>query len=70
MDAVFCAMSPNSSLRSYVETLSDFSLAKLRRILRVHYQERAVFGVYQEYANKAMSRRINSYTALWTSVTK
>ena len=34
--AVIRAISPHSSLRSYVETLSDLSLAKLRRIIRVH----------------------------------
>ena len=36
VDAVICAISPYSGLRSYVETLSDLSLSKLRRILRVH----------------------------------
>ena len=31
VDTVLCAIFPHSSLRSYVEILSDFSLAKLRR---------------------------------------
>lgn len=50
VDAVIRAISPHSSLRSYVETLSDLSLAKLRRILRVHYREKAASEVYQKLA--------------------
>ena len=50
MDAVIRAISPHSSLRSYVETLNDLSLAKLRRILRVHYREKAASEVYQQLA--------------------
>ena len=47
MDAVIRAISPHSSLRSYVETLSDLSLAKLRRILCVHYRGKTASKVYQ-----------------------
>ena len=50
VDAVTRAISPHSSLRSYVETLCDLSLAKLRRILRVHYREKAASEVYQQLA--------------------
>ena len=50
VDAVICAISPHSSLRSYVETSSDLSLSKLRRILRVHYREKAASEVYQQLA--------------------
>ena len=50
VDAVIRAISPHSSLRSYVETLSDLSLSKLRRILRVHYKEKAASEVYQQLA--------------------
>ena len=50
VDAVICAISPHSSLRSYVETLSDLSLSKLRRILRVHYREKAASEIYQQLA--------------------
>ena len=50
VDAVIRAISPHSSLRSYVETLSDLSLAKLRRILRVHYREKTASEVYQQLA--------------------
>ena len=50
VDAVIRAISPHSSLRSYVETLSDLSQAKLRRILRVHYREKTASEVYQQLA--------------------
>ena len=55
VDAVIRAISPHresthSSLRSYVETLSALSLAKLRRILRVHYREETGSEVYQQLA--------------------
>ena len=50
VDAVICAISPHSSRRSYVETLCDFSLTKLRRILSVHHQEKAVSEVYHQLA--------------------
>ena len=33
-----------------METLSDLSLAKVRRILRVHYQDKAASEVYQQLA--------------------
>ena len=48
VDAVIRAISPHSSLRSHVETLYDLSLAKLRRILRIHYREKAASEVYQQ----------------------
>ena len=47
VDTVIRAISPHSSLRSYVETLSDLSLSKLRRILCVHYREKDATEVYQ-----------------------
>ena len=50
VDAVIRAISPHSSLRSYVETLSNLSLAKLRRILRVHNREKTASEVYQQLA--------------------
>ena len=50
VDAVICAISPYSGLRSYVETLSDLSLSKLRRILCVHYREKAASEVYRQLA--------------------
>ncbi|KAK2550083.1 hypothetical protein P5673_029269 [Acropora cervicornis] len=50
VDALIRAISPHSSLRSYVETLCAHSLAKVRRILRVHYREKAASEAYQQLA--------------------
>lgn len=37
IDAISYSISLQSSLRSYFETLRELSLAKLRKILQVHY---------------------------------
>ena len=50
VDAVIRAISLHSSLRSYVETLKDLSLPKLRKILRVHYREKSASELYQNLA--------------------
>ena len=50
VDAVISAISLHSSLRSYVETLKDLSLPKLRKILRVHYREKSASELYQNLA--------------------
>ena len=50
VDAVIRAISLPSSLRSYVETLKDLSLPKLRTILRVHYCEKSASELYQTLA--------------------
>ena len=48
--AVIRTISLHSSLRSYVETLKDLSLANLRKILRVHYREKSASELYQNLA--------------------
>ena len=50
VDAVIRAISLHSSLRSYVETLSNLSLPKLRKILRVRYREKSASELYQQLA--------------------
>lgn len=50
VDAVIRVISPHSSLRSYVETLKDLKLSKLRKILRVHYREKNASELYHELA--------------------
>ena len=50
VDAVIRAISLHSSLRSYVETLSNLSLPKLRKFLRVHYREKSASELYQQLA--------------------
>jgi len=50
IDAVIRSISPHSSFRSYVEMLTDLSLAKLRKILRVHYREKFASELYHQLA--------------------
>jgi len=47
VDATIRAISAHSSLRSYVETLPDLTLAKLRKILRNHYREKTASELYR-----------------------
>ena len=77
IDAVIRATSPHSSLRSYVETLSDVSLSKLRKILRVHYREKSASELYQQLATVFQQRKqeekkahSNSYSAPSICATK
>ena len=37
VDAVIRAISPHTSLRSYIETVPDLTIPQLRKILRIHY---------------------------------
>ena len=46
VEAVIKAISPHSTLRNYVLTLPDRSLAKLRKILRVFFQEKTSAELY------------------------
>ena len=46
--AVIKAISAHSTLRNYVLTLPDHSLAKLRKILRVFFQEKTSAELYQD----------------------
>ena len=50
VDAVIRAIYLQSRLKSYVETLKDQSLPKLRNILRVHYREISASELYQNLA--------------------
>ena len=45
-EAVIKAINPAISLRSYLEGKVDLTLAKLRRIMRSHYQERTATELY------------------------
>ena len=50
VEAVIKAMRPGLQLRSYVETLHDLTLPRLRQILRSHYKEKSGTQLYQELA--------------------
>jgi hypothetical protein len=73
VDAVIRAISLHSSLRSYVETLHDVSLPKLRKILRVHYREKSASELYQQLATIFSNPRkplSNSFFAPLTCATE
>lgn len=48
IDAVIRAISPNLKLRSYLGTMKELTLAKLRQILRAHYRQKSGTELYQE----------------------
>ena len=45
------SISAHSSVRGYVETLPDLTLAKLRKDLRVHYRQKTASELYQQLAS-------------------
>ncbi|XP_044171203.1 uncharacterized protein LOC122955528 [Acropora millepora] len=49
--AVMKAINPALSLRSYLEGKADLTLAKLRRIMRSHYQERTATELYHQLSS-------------------
>jgi hypothetical protein len=48
VDAVIRAISPHTSLRSYIETMPDLGLPQLRKILRIHYCEKTASELSQQ----------------------
>ena len=66
VDAVVRTISPQSSLRSYVETLSGLSLAYITK-RKLHLR---CTNSLQPYASKTMNHHNNSYFVLWTCATR
>ena len=50
-EAVIKAINLALSLRSYLEGKADLTLAKLRRIMRSHYQERTATELYHQWSS-------------------
>ena len=50
-EAVLKAINPALSLRSYLEGKADLTLAKLRRIMCYHYQERTATELYHQLSS-------------------
>ena len=50
MDSVICCISPSVHLRRYLETLQQYTLPKLRKILRSHFQEKSPTELFQQLA--------------------
>ena len=48
IDAVIRAISPSLKLRSYLETMKELTLAKLRQMLRAHYKQESGTELYRE----------------------
>ena len=51
VEAIIKSISPHSSLRNYILTLPDRSLAKIRKVLRVFFQEKTAAELYQDLVN-------------------
>ncbi len=51
VNAVVRAVQPGLQLRSYLESVSNLSLPKLRKILHFHYHEKSATELYQTLAN-------------------
>ena len=51
VEAIIKSISPHSSLRNYVLTFPDRSLAKVRKVLRVFFQEKSAAELYQDLVN-------------------
>ena len=47
-DAIITAITPSMQLRSYLETISNLTLPRLRAILRSHFQEKSATELYQQ----------------------
>ena len=57
VEAVIKAISPHNTLRNYVLTLPDCSLAKLRKILCVFFQEQTSAELYQDLVTTCQQPR-------------
>ena len=55
IDAVIRAISPSLKLRSYLETMKELTLAKLRQMLRAHYKQKSGTELYQELTTMCQS---------------
>ena len=56
-DGIIKSISPHSSLRNYILTLPDRSLAKLRKFLRVFFQEKTAADLFQELVTTCQGPR-------------
>ena len=52
---VLHCISPNLKLRSYLETMKELTLAKLRQMLRAHYKQKSGTELYQELTTMCQS---------------
>ena len=55
IDGVIRAISPSLKLRSYLETMKELTLPKLRQMLRAHYKQKSGTELYQELTTMCQS---------------
>ena len=64
IEAIIKSMKPGLQLRSYIETLRDLTLPRLRQILRSHYKEKSGTQLYQELATMCQGPKESPETFL------
>ena len=64
VNAVVRAVQPGLQLRDYLESVSDLTLPKLRKILRFHYHEKSATELYQILANITKNPKENPQSFL------
>ena len=64
IEAIIKSMKPGLQLRSYIETLRDLTLPRLRQILRSHYKEKSGTQLYQELATMCQGAKESPETFL------
>ena len=57
IDAIIRAISPLLKLRSYLETMKEVTLSKLRQMLRAHYKQKSGTELFQELTTMYQSPR-------------
>ena len=60
IDGVIRAISPSLKLRSYLETMKELTLPKLRQMLRAHYKQKSGTELYQELTTMCPVTKGNS----------
>ena len=55
IDGVIHAISPSLKLRSYLETMKELTLPKLRQMLQAHYKQKSGTELYQELTTMCQS---------------
>ena len=69
VSAVIRAVQPGLQLRSYLENMTELTLAKLRKILRFHFHEKNATELYQLLTNIAQQPREDPQSFLMRALT-
>ena len=63
-ESVLRAVSPSLKLRSYLEMVTDLSVARLRQILRAHYKQTSGTELYQELSGLCQASKESAQDVL------